>query len=236
MRIEGRKAFSSQRTNLAIRGISDFLRITSALLSWKLWRRDLEMIGKSLAILIILVSAQLVSAQDSPLQKKEGAVSSLENALVGPNAVLIPVGKFLLVRKDDNYGAVKLTESGAGKREGEEFARYECFYQGDGSADFSKPNVQVTEGELNQSKLFGIGRFAFDFGNKDIRCGPIRLGWSGKGWVYFYSTKQDQGDYGIQLAPTKWNDTSELNVFDPRLKWYKYDPKRKTMNISLDQL
>jgi hypothetical protein len=236
MHIEVRKAFSSDRSDLAICGILEFLRISMELLSWNLWRRYLEMIRKSLVILIILLSAQLGSAQNSPLENKEGAVSSLETALIGPNAVQIPLGKLLLVRKDNNYAAVKLIESRAAKRGAEEFARYKCFYQGDGSADFSKPNVQVSEGELSQSKPFGIGRFAFDFGNKDIRCGPIRLGWSGKGWVYFYSTKQEQGDYGVQLAPTNWNDISELNVFDPRLKWYKYDPKRTTVNIPLDQL
>jgi hypothetical protein len=197
--------------------------------------RCLMMIGKGLAILIVLAFPQWGGAENSLEQNNKGILSPLESAQIGPNAVRIPLGKFLLVRKDNNYGAVKLTESRAGQKEGEEFAKYISFYQADGSGDFSRPNVQITQGELRKCKLFGIGRLAFDFGNKDIRCGPIRLTWSPKGWVRFYSTKQEQGDHGISLAPTAWEEISQVNVFESRIVWYKYDVKREDTTVRIDK-
>jgi hypothetical protein len=56
------------------------------------------------------------------------------------------------------------------------------------------------------------------------------------GVIYFFSLSQKDGDYGIELAPTKWTDISQVNVFDPRLKWYRYDEKRKDTFIPIDQL
>jgi hypothetical protein len=43
-------------------------------------------------------------------------------------------------------------------------------------------------------------------------------------------------DYGIELAPTPWTDIKELNIKDPRIKWYKYDEKRERVFIPIDKL
>jgi hypothetical protein len=64
----------------------------------------------------------------------------------------------------------------------------------------------------------------------------LKLQWAGRGSVFFYAEGQEQGDHGIELAPTIWTDISEVDVFDPRIKWYRYDEQRKRMNISIDQL
>jgi len=99
-----------------------------------------------------------------------------------------------------------------------------------------KKNIEKKEGELIRPRLRGIGRLSFSFGNTDIECGSFKLFWSEKGWVYFFNSSQKQGDYGIELAPTRWTDISQVNVFDPRLKWFKYDESRETMIISVDEL
>lgn len=54
--------------------------------------------------------------------------------------------------------------------------------------------------------------------------------------VYYNKHDQPQGDYGIELAPTKWTDISQVDVFDPRLIWYRYDENRKDLNIPVDKL
>ena len=155
---------------------------------------------------------------------------------IGPNVVAIPLGRILVVRKNTEYCAIKFTEFWTGRTQEDVYARYESYYQGDASGDFARKNVQFKKGKLSFPKPRGIGRLAFSFGNKNIQCGPIKLFWSGKGSVYFHSDGQAQGDYGIELAPTKWTDISQVNVFDPRLEWYRYDEKRQRVNIPVDRL
>lgn len=155
---------------------------------------------------------------------------------IGKSAIVMPLGKILLVRRDSDYCAIKFMKFWAGKTEKDLYARYESYCQDDKTGDFSKLNVRVRKAELSFPKPRGIGRLAFSFGNKEIDCGPVRLFWSGQGAVHFYSEGQKQADYGIELAPTKWTDILQVNVVDPRLKWYRYDENRKRMNIPADRL
>src|SRR4030043_88437 len=89
--------------------------------------------------------------------------------------------------------------------------------QGDKTGDFSKKNVRFREGELLDPKgiWVGGGHYLSLRGTYNIRCGPIKLAWAYKTFVAFYSRRQKERDYGIELAPTKWTDISEVNVFDP---------------------
>jgi hypothetical protein len=155
---------------------------------------------------------------------------------IASNAVRVPTGAILLVRKDAEYCAIKFTKFWTGKTEEDQYASYESCYQGDKTGSFSNKNVKFKKGELSRPRLRGIGRLSFSFGKTDIQCGPIKLEWSGKGWIYFFNSNQDQGDHGIELAPTKWTEISEINVFDPRLKWYRYDSTRQDIRISVDRL
>lgn len=165
---------------------------------------------------------------------------------VGKTVIVMPLGKILLVRKDAAYCVIKFTKIWSENTSevgtlfvasgSDEYATYESYFQGDKTGDFSKKNVQFKKEKLSFPKPRGIGRLAFSFGNKEIKCGGIKLFWGGKGSVSFYGEGQKQGDYGIELAPTKWTDISEVNVFDPRLKWYRYDENRKRVNIPVDKL
>jgi len=155
---------------------------------------------------------------------------------IAPNGVIVPLGRILLIRKGCEYCAVKFTRFWTGKTEEDRYASYESYYQGDKTGDFSNKNVQFRREKLSFPKPRGIGRLAFSFGNKEIRCGPIKLFWAGKGDVAFYGMDQPEGDYGIELAPTPWTSISEVNVFDPRVKWYRYDETRKRVNIPVDKL
>ena len=158
------------------------------------------------------------------------------DVIIAPNAIKIPLEKILLVRQNSNYGAVKLTKLWTGKTKEDRYAEYESYYQGDKSGNLSNKNVQFERGKLSFPKPRGVGRFAFSFGNRDIQCGPIKLAWYGEEWIYFFSTNQDQGDYGIELAPTIWSNISQVNVFDSRIKWYRYNSKREDITIPIDKL
>ena len=194
---------------------------------------------KELVILLFLLIAMIQTTGETVLASDKGdqSKSSTPNEVViTPVAVKIPLGKILLVRKTSEYCAVKFTKFWTGKTEFDWYASYESYYQGDKTGDFSNKNVLFIKDELSFPKPRGIGRLAFSFGNKNVRCGPIKLFWFGQGWVCVYSSGEKQGDYGIELAPTKWADISQVNVFDQRLKWYRYDPKREDINIPVDQL
>lgn len=155
---------------------------------------------------------------------------------IGKTAISMPLEKILLARKNSGYCAIKFTKFWTGKTTGDLFAEYEWYYQKDGTGDFSKKNVRFKKEGLSFPKLRGIHPFNFSFGNKEIRCGTVRLFWQGDGLIAFYGEGMDQGDYGNELSPTKWTDISQVNVFDHRLKWYKYDDNRKEVNIPVDKL
>ena len=161
-----------------------------------------------------------------------------EYVIVSPNAIIMPLGKILLIREDSDYGAIKFIKFWTGKAEDDLYATYESYYQDDKTGVFTNKNVKFTKEELHSPKpSFSLFGHPFAFGIKEeIRCGPIRLWWSGRGTVYFFKRDQREGDYGIELAPTKWTDISQVNVSDPRLKWYRYDEKRKDTTIPVDQL
>jgi hypothetical protein len=187
--------------------------------------------------LCIIIWFQPALAEKISDNKGERLMSpDLNDMHIGPNGVVIPLGKILLMRRASEYCAVKFTKFWTGKTEGDRYAEYESFYQGDHTGTFSNRNVKFIKEKLSAPKPRGIGRLAFSFGNKDIRCGPVRLWWGGGGSVHFFSSNQDQGDYGIELAPTIWTDISQVNVFDPRIKWYRYDEERQRLSIPIDKL
>lgn len=152
--------------------------------------------------------------------------------VIAPNCIAVPLERILLVHKDSTYCAIKFLRSGLVN------AEYVAYYQPDKTGNFEKENVEIKNGELLSKEPVGIGRFAFSFGQKlDIECGPLELRWSGRRWVCFYSSTQDNSrDHGIDLAPTPWTDITQVNVFDPRVKWYRYDEKRKKVFIPIDKL
>ncbi len=184
-------------------------------------------------LIVILLMAMATSNQGAGI----GPLGP-SDVQIAPNCIIMPVGRILLVRKDSDYCAIKFTEFWTGKTKEDLYAKYESYYQGDKTGDFSNKNIKFKKEDLSWPKaktsIFG---HPWAPGTKDeIRCGPIKLWWTGKGTVYFYKRYQPESDYGIELAPTKWTDISQVNVFDSRLKWYRYDEKRKDVIIPVDQL
>ncbi|OGP60598.1 MAG: hypothetical protein A2162_05445 [Deltaproteobacteria bacterium RBG_13_52_11b] len=193
------------------------------------------------AIIIWCLITEMRLAGGSPdlSAHDQNKVSAIEEVRIAGNALVMPMGRIVLVRNGSQYCAVKFTRAWTGKTDHDYFARYESYYQGDGTGDFSKPNVQFTEEELAWRRRVGLGKFfSFPAGpeNLEIKCGPIRLFWSSKGSIYFRSHAKKDADYGIELAPTTWTEISEVNIFDPRLQWYSYDGKRKEVRIPIDRL
>ncbi len=148
-----------------------------------------------------------------------------------------PPGRFLLVRKGLQHCALTFIETWVGEAPKDPYARYKFYYQGDGSGDFSKGNVKY-EGREIHFRTVNWGGFHCAIGDPDVRCGPMRLVWASDFGtiVCFYSDDQKPHDSGIELAPTKWTDISEVTIYNPSLKWYRYDKRRKPFYPAIDQL
>lgn len=170
--------------------------------------------------------------------------------LIVQNGIDMPIGKIVLVKKEIKYRALnifnlKITLS---KQEVQycvvkfitswedekkyKYLTYESFYRSNNYGDFSEKYFKYYQGKVSDKRW---GRF--QLGHTDIRCGPIRLGSTSRGFVAFWGFQsQEQGDHGIYLAPTEWTDIKQVNFIDPRLKWYKYDEYRERICFPIDRL
>jgi hypothetical protein len=194
----------------------------------------IKLIAKLFIVVFILKDVTMATAEISSFFKNN-------EVRIAPNSIAMPLGKILLIRKGGQYCAVKFTNCWTGKTDYDQHAEYESFYLGDKTGDFCKSNVKHSKEEVYYTRpSFTIFGHPVSLGaKKDIYCGDIKLWWSGLNCVtavYFNRHDQKQGDYGVELAPTNWSDISEVNVLDPRLKWYRYDESRKDMTIPVDRL
>jgi len=190
-------------------------------------------------ITLCLLQACPVSAQQPNPELPHVSADSRDSVLIGGEGVRVPLGRILLVRKGTDCCAVKFVKFWTGKTEEDYLGSYERYYQGDGSADFTRTNVQFQIDEVLYPRVRGSGAFAIQFGEKDLRCGSIQLQWMGNGNVSFYTTgrfTRSLYDAGVELAPTHWTSIVEVNARDPRIKWYRLDPKREDIITTIDQL
>jgi hypothetical protein len=155
--------------------------------------------------------------------------------VLAANCIKMPLGKILLARKDSSYCGVKLTKVWV-EAEDDRYAEYESYFEGVENGEFVAERLKPRRGRLSFPKPRGLGRLAFSFGNRDIPCGTFKLAWYGDRWIYFSGTGQEQGDHGVELAPTGWTDTSQIDILDPRVKWYRYDEKRTDTVINLGEV
>ena len=208
----------------------------------------MKLVTRCLTPCWVLVSVFIIfiSCEKTPMAQNFDASNKRDYAAITWDDAGAPLGRFLLIRKDKRVCAVRFTKAQRGHdakpattfNSGEESfsAEYDWYFQEDGSGDFTQPGVLSGHEQLAMKPLKGIGRLAFQTGQIYVECGAFdKLFWRYPTWVTFYG-KSSRGDYGIELAPTKWTEIQEVNVHDPRLKWYRYDENRESVDIPLDNL
>jgi hypothetical protein len=167
-------------------------------------------------ILILCFISSLCFADRKDLERTEFIITS--------NAIFAPLNYLLILKKGKEYGVIKFTKIGENK------AEYEWYYNDNFGKNFINSRLKSGKGKVKDIYWTLIGRLSFQFGTLDIKCGKIKLKWSSKNIVYF--TDDEGNDTVIQMAPTKWTDIKEVDVFNNNLIWYKYDENRKEEIIS----
>jgi hypothetical protein len=182
-------------------------------------------------------------------EKTEVEVRAFDAAEVGHMAVSAPIGRFILIRKGTAVCAVRFTsfrrdydQKPAGVfSSGDEhkYAEYDWYFQGDGSGDFTVPNVTSGHGSLRDAPSFGLGHYSVKLSaTLYVTCGPLKVSWGYPNALVF-STYQPglRTDYDLELAPTKAADVREIDLKNPGLTWYRLGTQRGAPRfIPLEQL
>ncbi len=209
--------------------------------------------NKKLIIFLVLTMTSICLGEE--------CFPGMDEVVIDRGGIEIPLGRMLLIRKDAHYCVLKFQNNWTEideeqKRKFEpyvargiidaesakdayerKYSAYVVYYREDGSTDFSKNNVVKREHVASWLPLKGPFRpFIYQPGDAYVICGSFKLVWIYKAGVSFIPTGKGLGDYGIELAPTPWTDIKEVNVFDPRIKWYRYNENRKRVNIPIDKL
>lgn len=156
------------------------------------------------------------------------AKNEREKFTIANNAISVPAERFMLIKKDTKYAALKMIDVQ------KKAAKYEWYYQADGSGNFLSNNVKKGWGEVKDLYIPIIGRFALQLGQFKIVINSLTIEWSPTTWIYF--TDQSGNDIGIEMAPTIYKSINEVNIFGKKLKWYKYDEHRENFDIYVDEL
>lgn len=176
-----------------------------------------------LVLRVLVLSSSLVASQppQDELPKSEALYDS--QFVVGPSAIRLPRGVFLLIRKGKEYGAIRLLTVKPGKDPQHGTATYESYFQGDTTGSFLAVNTAKRSGELSTKPLTGIGRLSFGGGKHKLRVGKWQFDCYFLQLMDMYPSSEEEGDHGFEFAPTSARDLSQIDVFDKQLQWFRFD-------------
>jgi hypothetical protein len=165
----------------------------------------------------------------TPEQRAALQIPGPEEVSIGRFRVSVPLGRILLVRKGAESCALMFTNTWLGTREGDVYTSYQFVHQGAGSGSFSASNSRTEARELFlPGTRMRMGLHVYTGAKKDtIACGNMKLHWAPIASV---------GSRDAELAPTSWTSFAEVNVQDPRVRWYKDDRQRTPTTVHIDRL
>ncbi len=115
-------------------------------------------------------------------------------------------------------------------------AEYDWYYTSSYGGKWSQSEMQSGHSQVERRPLVGLGRFAFQTGKDEVECGQLQFYWLDPTQLMFQGRDQKAGDYGYEMALTKWGSVEEINPEASYLKWYRYDEKRPSQLIRVDEL
>jgi hypothetical protein len=161
--------------------------------------------------------------------------------VIDGGAMKMPIGAFLLVRKGNEIGAIRLISIDPTSTEWLGKSVYESYFQGDSSGSFfSAGNVVRKTGDLNlqHSKGPGRGIYIYKPGPYRAYIGEWSFGFGGPsmmGMTDHSFWKGDYSDHGYEFAPTSACSLSEVDAHNKRLRWFRFD-RNASVNLPLADL
>ncbi len=175
----------------------------------------------------------------------EGIQEANRYAYIHGQGVGAPIGKLLLIRRNRQLCAVRFTDPKRGYdgslgtwfSSGKEsvYASYDWYYQGDGSGDLTKPNVEFGQGEVSRLSWVGITfHLSFPRGNRYVECGDFEFEWGFPHVLAFPRQSDRFNPNDFAMAPTNWTQVSEINLQDPKIRWYTFNDTTESGRGSRD--
>ena len=146
-----------------------------------------------------------------------------DSYLVDSTGMNVPINKIVLIKEHDKMGAFKFIKYSKAD------AEYEWYFPLGDSMKQGKRKLKDRYWTL-------IGRISFQLGDTTLNCGSLNLEWTESNTVCFFYDNESIVTKSIQLAPTNKENISEIDVNDPKLKWYGYDENREVFRIRLEDL
>ena len=178
---------------------------------------------KIIIIILLLVFVLFVSTGIyfyNVIAKIDDVKTSKYN-LKPPASITVPLNKLVLIRSGNKIGAFKILYKVSRWRflNG---VKYEYWYQGDGTGDFTKENVLHGNGIVYE-KYIDEGNKLKDAGSRlNVKVGPLWVEWSDGNHIYtdYYSTeKEELLIKNIEITATQWENIKEVNLSSTELKW-----------------
>jgi hypothetical protein len=140
--------------------------------------------------------------------------------------IRLPLGRFLLVRKDGHIGAIRITsispDATAQARGSEWIGRidYESYY-GISSSQLGQSGGTKHTGQLAFGRMKGLGfHYSWQPGNNKALIGSWQFGFSAPDMMFM---GKYMGDFGFEFAPTAACELRAIPISDTRLRWFHYD-------------
>src|SRR5258708_37319946 len=119
-------------------------------------------------IVTVAFLAGLAFAQSAQI-KPEWWKPHEKEFVIGPSAVWVPPGAFLLIRKEGKIGAVRFTNIEHGSSECIGRAGYDSYFQADGSGSLQAATVRKRSGRINLREASRLANLAPPFDQPEPR-------------------------------------------------------------------
>jgi len=155
--------------------------------------------------------------------------------------IAMPVGRLLLIGRNDFIGVIKFIENK--KRTEGMYSKYSYYeYEGGSIKKMREGVISLKEPSRGfWAKLMGFLSFhddPFRYADK-IEFNKFELfahaGDEYHSSIYFWN-RPNEIDPKVRMAPTPWTQIEEVELSDPRIKWFGYDEKRKWKVIPIDKI
>ena len=192
-------------------------------------RKRFWLVGLSIFLLLCITYLVWLEVGSSEIDKSKTSIRRLQEGTdyeIFQTGMRVPLNRVVLIRKGQEIGAFKLTYCE------EKRAQYEWYYPLQHGLD----KVNNGKGALRNRFVSFIGRLAFQLGNTQIKCGPLKIDWNGYNVVSFFGTEEERQNCSVELAPTNKEKIEEINLSDPNLKWYRWTEEKRKIKIPLNEL